>query len=289
MRRWAGKRKSTSSWSTYWLTSGIGRPWSRQIFRKRRSRSLLARVVPASNLSSVVLSLAAPLWPGMRHRDRAEGGVVGELVDLDLVEKPLEVTARQDRGEVEDGAGGRGHGDAVARGDLVRRQGARAMDPETRPLPAAPRHRYVRPTRRVRADAPQRTRRPVAEHRARTAREHGGHPAAVPAQDRVTDRVDPTVDAVEAPGCDAVGDRLPSESDGPQLTRRDDAVLPGGERRDPPVHGPWADFDRTVRSNSAHSSSIARHAPSMPGRDARVARGSQRFARAFATRLSRRC
>jgi hypothetical protein len=66
-------------------------------------------------------------------------------------------------------------------------------------------------------------------------------------------------------------------------------VLPGGKRRDPPVHRPWADFDRTVRSNSAHSSSIARHTASMPGRDARVARGSQRFARASATRLWRRC
>jgi hypothetical protein len=66
-------------------------------------------------------------------------------------------------------------------------------------------------------------------------------------------------------------------------------VLPGGERRDPPVHRPWADFDRTVRSNSAQLFSIARHTVSMPGRDARVPRGSQRFARASATRLSRRC
>ncbi len=138
--------------------------------------------------------------PGCATAIARQGGVVGERLDLDLVEEPFEVTARQDRGEVEDGAGGRGHGDAVARGDFVERQGARAMDPEAGPRSAAPRHRHVRATRRVRADAPQRTRRPVAEHRARTARE---------------------------------------------------------------VHG--------------------------PRRDARVARGSQRFARAFATRPSRRC
>jgi hypothetical protein len=129
----------------------------------------------------------------------------------------------------------------------------------------------------------------VAERRARTAREHGGHPATVPAEDRVTDRVDAAMDAMEAPGRDPVGDRLPSKSEGLQLTRGDDPVLPGGERRDPPVHRPWADFDRTVRSNSAQLFSIARHTVSMPGRDARVPRGSQRFARASATRLSRRC
>jgi hypothetical protein len=73
----------------------------------------------------------------------------------------------------------------------------------------------------------------IAERRARPAREHGGHPASVPRQQRVPERVHARVHGVEPAGPDAPGDRRRAEPEVEQLRARDDAVLPPREARQP--------------------------------------------------------
>ena len=146
------------------------------------------------------------------------------------------------------------------------------MDAKARPLPPAGRRdRSRRPIAPRSADAPERRGRGVAERRARTAREHGGHPAPVPGSGRGgrrrRPRGGPGAGARRRRGRRSRRRRVPRRR---QLTRRDDAVLPRRERRNPPIQRASGEFDRTVRSNSPPSIARSR------AEHARVARACGR-------------
>jgi hypothetical protein len=60
-----------------------------------------------------------PLAGRVPRDEVGEGGGAREPLDLGLGHGALEVVGRDDGGEVQEGAGGGGHGDAVVGGDLV--------------------------------------------------------------------------------------------------------------------------------------------------------------------------
>jgi hypothetical protein len=135
---------------------------------------------------------------------------------------------------------------------------------------------------------PQSARRSMAEDSARAAGEDGGHQPAPPREERVTDGIHASMHAVKAPGLHPIGDRLARESENGELPRGNDPVLAGGESRDPPIDESWADFDRSVRTYSAHPSSIARHAPSMAGHASHVGRALHQLRYAAVASMLRR-
>jgi hypothetical protein len=100
--------------------------------------------------------------------------VVGtfEAEDLGFVDRSLEGCAVEDGGEVEEGSGWRGDGDAVARGDLVGvENGSVKEEPGT--LTGSTGHRQF-DAAAPRAEDPERAGRPVAQDS--IGREGCGHP-----------------------------------------------------------------------------------------------------------------
>lgn len=71
----------------------------------------------------------------------------------------------------------------------------------------------------------------MAEHRARAAREDGGHPAALTAYRWVPHRVDAGMDAVEPSGSSPPVDRPGPKTQVPQLRKRDHPKLPSRHPR----------------------------------------------------------
>src|SRR3954452_4956640 len=129
MRRSWAKRKSTRLPWTGWLTRGSGRSWSRQSWRKRISRSLRvaagelgAGVVAAERSGELVGSVVA----GVGSCQGIEGGIVGQLADLRLVEQVLEPAWGDGGGHVQDRSRRRRDPDGVV-GRRLRRD-ARAVD-----------------------------------------------------------------------------------------------------------------------------------------------------------------
>lgn len=77
----------------------------------------------------------------------------------------------------------------------------------------------------------------------------------------MADRVDTTVDAVEAPGGDAMADGTRGEPERDELAGGDNAVLARGEGGDPPIDRGLDDF----RTYHVHFSSRGRHPPEHAG------------------------
>jgi hypothetical protein len=105
-------------------------------------------------------------------------------------------------------------------------------------------------------DAPERGGIAVAQHRARSAREHGGHAVPVCAQAPMADGVDAAVDAMPATGPRSMLNRARREPERDELPMRHDSMLPlgkpGNDSIEGAVRGTWADLGRYVRPNSAH-------------------------------------
>jgi hypothetical protein len=170
---------------------------------------------------------SGPSSVGVPRDEGIEGGQVGELAVLRLVEGVLEVLGGEDGGEVEEGAGDRGGRDAVADGGLVGLKG-RVVRGDAR-APALPRRRQFGPG--PLAQSPQRSRRAVAQHRAGAGGEDGGHPPAALGQRAMTDRVHPALYLVQQAALEEPRDRILAQPEPKQLRTTYDAVLAQREAR----------------------------------------------------------
>ena len=113
-----------------------------------------------------------PRAPRVARDEGIEGGRAREAADLGLVRRALEVVGLQDRGEVEQGAGGARHPDALVDTDLVSRQ-SRLVDLEARPRAHGAPHGDLDAI--ALPHPPERTGGAVAQHRA-LDREDRGEP-----------------------------------------------------------------------------------------------------------------
>jgi len=69
---------------------------------------------------------------------------------------------------------------------------------------------------------------PVAEHRRLPGCKHSGDPSPLVTQAGVADRINATMNAMKAPGGDALRDAARQDPGSEELLGRDDAVLRGG-------------------------------------------------------------
>jgi len=123
------------------------------------------------------------------HEQVFEGKRPGEPARVGLVDGALEALTVEHRGQVEERARERRDGDAVYFGHVVSRQSS-GVEGECGPrVPRGP-HRHVDVDTRGRADLPERSCGPMAEHRANSAREYGRHPAPMSRDRAVSDGID---------------------------------------------------------------------------------------------------
>jgi hypothetical protein len=90
----------------------------------------------------------------------------------------------------------------------------------------------------------------MTQHRPGAAGENGGHPAAFVAEDRVTNRVHPTVHEMQPAVRKSQLDRTSAKADGPQLGPGDDPVLPSRQVRQHPVQRSFFDLTPTMGAKS---------------------------------------
>jgi hypothetical protein len=160
------------------LTSGRGRPWR----RAEREERLLEIAAGAVGAGFVLRERAAePRGPsvlGMGSGQGIEGGVVGELLDLRLVERVRELAVGGDGGVVEDRASGPRERDATPGDHLHARQSGMPVDVEPgMRAGTAVCDDDIDEGRLPSSQRPLERGRPVAQRSARSAGEHGGGPA----------------------------------------------------------------------------------------------------------------
>jgi hypothetical protein len=143
-----------------------------------------------------------------------QGGVVGELEDLGLVEQAVEAVRLEGCGEVEDGAGGGGDGDALVAGDLGGTERPRSVDPQSPALhtAGAARHADVDDRRPAAAQVPERGGTRVAQRGTGTGSEDGGHPMSARREDGVADGVHTSVESMQPARIRAAIDRVIREA-----------------------------------------------------------------------------
>jgi hypothetical protein len=168
-----------------------------------------------------------------------EQGIEGERAcqsaELGLVDGPVQLVGADDLREVDERARGCRDRDSVVLVALVRRQGD-AMGRDAGPLAVAWRDDVDLALAGV-TDAPQRRRGAMAQHRVRARREHRGHPAAMPREDRVADGIDAAMEHVQRAARDAPVDRAMSEPQLEQLCAAHHAVLTAGQISDQRLSG----------------------------------------------------
>jgi hypothetical protein len=198
-----------------------------------------------------------------------DGRRARETQDFGLVEGSLELAVVEGGGEVEEGSGRGGDRDPLVRGAFVLWEtGAvrvkllgRVQGPWDRDLDACA-GRW--------ADAPQRGRGVVAEHRPGTRGEHGGHPASALREGSVADGVDAAVHDVEPSAMHPPVDCAPSHVALEQLPAGHDPVLRAGQLRDEGVDGSRLRFAIYVMVKCR----VDRYRPILALRACRVARES---------------
>jgi hypothetical protein len=126
-----------------------------------------------------------------------------------LAYRASQLVSLNDGTEVEQCSRDGGDRDSLVRGDLVLRQ-IRPMKPHAGARLAPSRDRDLDPVSP--SNAPQRRRRPVAQHRAVSAREHGSQPTPVPSKAMAGDGVDAAMDPPEPPDFDSMVNRTRSKS-----------------------------------------------------------------------------
>jgi len=170
---------------------------------------------------------AEPVPPRAAGEQRFEGGQVEDAASVGFVERPFELGAVRDLGEVEQGTRDGRRGDAVDDRAVV---GVDALDAVHVDAGAAagagPRHGDVDRRSGVMPQPVKRGRAAMTERGGGTAREHRGHPMPVRGQQAMANRVDPDVHPVQPARGDAMLDGARIESEGTQLAMGDHAVLP---------------------------------------------------------------
>jgi hypothetical protein len=149
------------------------------------------------------------------------------------VDGALERVWTEQAREVEEGARHRGDGQLAQLRDVVDRERTNPICLDAGEAVASPaRDQDLRPRASRCSQSPCRGRPAMAEHRGRPARQHGGHPRAVGRQQRMSDRVDAAVDAVQATRTHAVLRRARAQAGAGELGERHDAVLARGQPGD---------------------------------------------------------
>lgn len=176
------------------------------------------------------LAQRAHATPPMAAGEQAvDGSKVEEAQPLGVLDGPLELTSVEHLGEVEQRPREGGHRDAVSDCPVVGVEGARAVDAQAATLvAAAPHGSHIDGRGAALSQTPQMGGIAVAENRARTAREYGGHPAATQRELRAAGRVNALVNGVETPRLDRAADRSAPEAEPFKLVMSDDPVLAVG-------------------------------------------------------------
>jgi hypothetical protein len=159
-----------------------------------------------------------------------EAELVPEVKHLGLVDGPLQLALGEDPGQIEEGAGDGGDGDALVDGDLVGGQ-ARLMHADARAGAACLRNRHLARTA-VADELPVRSARTVAQDCSGPIRQYSGHPPSLPSQPSLSDRVDPAVERVEALALQAMIDCPGAQTEGGQLRSSNHPVLTLSQARD---------------------------------------------------------
>jgi hypothetical protein len=145
-----------------------------------------------------------------------------QALELGLADGAGERVVVDGVGEVDERPGGRGDGDPVP--------GRALVGTERGTMVGDPHHPPHRPRRHVDQafavdEAPQHRRAPVAEHRAVSAREHGGEPSRLATRRAVAYGVHARVQAVQPTAGDTPLDLVLRGTEGEQLRTGDNAVL----------------------------------------------------------------
>jgi hypothetical protein len=89
----------------------------------------------------------------------------------------------------------------------------------------------------------------MAQDRAIAGSEHRRHPSPLAREARMADRIDPAMDPVQSPVCDAMRKRRRTEPQPHKLPSRDDSVLPRRQARDSGIDGTGSQFRLHARDN----------------------------------------
>jgi hypothetical protein len=89
----------------------------------------------------------------------------------------------------------------------------------------------------------------MAEHGAFAGEQDRSEVSAFPTEATMTDGIDASVDREEAPRPDPLADLVSCEAERDQLHSTNNAMLPGGERRDCPIQRARSTFGREERPN----------------------------------------
>ncbi len=172
---------------------------------------------------------------GAARDELVQAGAVEDLEVAGAIEAAAQLGGRQQAGEVEEGAGGRGRPDPVVDDDVARRERARPVHQDApRPASVGPRHRDVDRASRPRpVESEVTSARGVAEGGAGPAGEHRGEVAALPRDAGVADGEDAAADPMQVPGIRPARDRGGAQTRLEELAMGDDPVLTGCDRRDP--------------------------------------------------------
>jgi hypothetical protein len=141
--------------------------------------------------------------------------------------------------KVQERARNRGGRYLIAECALPRAQGPNAVEPDPRPIRIAAGGRWLgdvdQPSAR-RHQTPVRCGIPVTQHRRFPAREHRGAPPTLPREERMADRVDGFVQAMQSADCQPVLDCACAETELAELGVRRDGVMIGRKGSDPMIH-----------------------------------------------------
>ncbi len=167
------------------------------------------------------------------HPGSAPSELVGgdQAPDLRLLDRPFQLARRGHRGEVEQRAQRRCDRDALARGDVGRREVGCRVDPDpVRGSHAAPREHDVHARVGQRPQLPQPRRRTNTHRCARPGCQHRCHLPREWRADR-TDDEHPTMQPPQPPHPHPMRDRVPGQARIEELVARDHPALTGGRRQ----------------------------------------------------------
>jgi len=227
---------------------------------QRRADRVLAEHAPQARRAGVAVEAAEEVI------DRAP---VEDPQHLRLVAGPLKRPPIDDAGEIEEGAGDRGAGDAPVDRAIGGRQGLSAvkLDASSAP-PCAPAGGDVDAGARRSTEAQVIGRRAMRDHRAFSTGQDRRHQVSLARERPVAHGIYAFVDRVEPPQGHPLAHRSGAQSESDQLLKRNDTMLSARKLGDPPL--PLA--MRTFRPVPGRFVRTALHRAMVAGDGARVAR-----------------
>jgi hypothetical protein len=172
---------------------------------------------------------------------------MSKLPSLRRLERAVQLDARDDLGEVEEGAGDRGRRNPAVLGDVGRIEMSHAVNVDPGTLtPTVAGHRDVDSPARARTDGEVGSGGAGAQRRVRSAGQDGRHPASFLSKGSVPHGVDADVDSMKATGLAATADRTSADrtsadAEPTELPEGDDPMLASSElgQRGLPLGAGW--------------------------------------------------